>query len=71
MVATVKETGTAYSLEMEREEKRSGHGCDCKGVGTTYFLEEGKKRLIATVRGERQLTALEVERVGGQIMVAI
>jgi hypothetical protein len=30
-VATAKGAGTTYSLEVEREGKRSDHHCDCKG----------------------------------------
>ena len=30
-VATAKGAGTTYSLEVEREGKRSDHSCDCKG----------------------------------------
>jgi len=31
MVATAKGAGVTYLLEVEREGKRSDHGCDCKG----------------------------------------
>ena len=31
MVVTAKGAGATYSLEVEREIKRSDHGCDCKG----------------------------------------
>jgi len=32
MVVTAKGAGTTYSLEVEREGKRSDHHCNCKGT---------------------------------------
>jgi len=41
-VATVKRAGTTYSLEVEREGKRSDHICDFKGSRDDIQSEGGE-----------------------------
>ena len=42
MVVTSKGAGATYGLEVEREVKRSDHGCDCKGSRHDIQAEGGE-----------------------------
>jgi hypothetical protein len=70
MVVTAKGAGATYSLEVEKEGKRSDHGCDCRGSRDDIQPGGGEQGargqiMIVTAEGVGTMTySLEVE--GGQ-----
>jgi len=64
MVATAKGAGTTYTLEVEREGKRSDHNCNCKGVRNDIQTGSGEDKSSdhSCNKGGGMTYSLEVER---------
>ena len=52
-VVTAKGAWTTYSLEVEREGRRSDHSCNCKGTKNDILPGDGESR--QEVRSQLQL----------------
>ena len=68
-VATVKGAGITYSLEVEREGRRSDHNCDCNGSRDNIRSGGGEggatgQIMVATAEGAGTTYRLEVESSG-------